>query len=82
MAGNPVGNRELDERVTVLESAGPGGAATALATTGADVVISGAAPPAIGQVLTATSAVAANWQTPAVGGGLSHPQVLARTMGA
>ena len=42
------------------------GAAIALATTGAPVVVSGAAPPTVGQVLTAISAVAAVWQTPAV----------------
>lgn len=38
-------------------------AATALATTGAPVVISGAAPPSVGQTLTATSATTATWQT-------------------
>lgn len=41
--------------------------AMALATTGADVVVSGAAPPTTGQVLTATSATTANWQTPGAG---------------
>jgi|CXWL01.1.fsa_nt_gi hypothetical protein len=45
-----------------------GGPASALATTGADVVVSSAAPPTTGQVLTATSATAANWQTPSGGG--------------
>lgn len=43
---------------------GAGGAASALATTGADVVVSGAAPPTIGQILTATSATTAAWQSP------------------
>ena len=42
-----------------------------LRTTGADVIISGAAPPTTGQVLTSTSATAANWQTPSSGGSLS-----------
>lgn len=37
-------------------------AASQLRTTGADVVVSGAAPPTVGQVLTATSATAATWQ--------------------
>jgi hypothetical protein len=40
-----------------------------LRTTGADVGVAAAAPPSIGQVLTATSATTANWQTP--GGGMS-----------
>lgn len=50
---------------------GPGGTwqaasttAVALATTGASVTVSTAAPPTTGQVLTATSATAADWQTP------------------
>jgi Head domain of trimeric autotransporter adhesin len=44
---------------------GPAGSstATALATTGTAVTISTAAPPTTGQVLTATSATAADWQT-------------------
>jgi hypothetical protein len=37
--------------------------ATQLATTGADVVTTAAAPPITGQVLTASSATTANWQT-------------------
>jgi len=45
-----------------------GGAATNLATTGADVVIGAAAPPTTGQTLTATSATTATWQTPAAAG--------------
>lgn len=39
--------------------------ADAIATTGADVSTSGAAPPSTGQVLQATSATTATWQTPA-----------------
>ena len=39
--------------------------ATQLATTTADVVVSGAVAPTTGQVLTATSGTAATWQTPA-----------------
>lgn len=38
--------------------------ALALGTTGADVVVNTAAPPILGQVLTATSPTAADWQTP------------------
>lgn len=45
-------------------SSGSGGAATALATTGADVVVSGATPPLTGQILTATSPTTAAWQSP------------------
>lgn len=45
-----------------------GGPATALATTGADVVVNTATPPTTGQVLTATSPTAADWQTPSGGG--------------
>lgn len=41
--------------------------ANEIRTTGASVVVDGAAPPTSGQVLTATSATTANWQTP--GGG-------------
>lgn len=37
--------------------------ATQLATTGSDIIISGAAPPVIGQVLRATTPTTANWQT-------------------
>src|SRR6185503_19503956 len=43
---------------------GSGGAAASLETTGAPVVVNTANPPSIGQVLTATSPTAANWQTP------------------
>lgn len=45
------------------QSAG-GGPATQLDTTGAAVDVSGASPPSTGQVLTATSATTATWQTP------------------
>ena len=44
-------------------------AAEALATTGADVDVGASAPPSVGQVLTATSATTATWQTPSGGGG-------------
>ena len=55
-------------RVTVLEDGGaPGGAATDIATSGADVNVDAAAPPTTGQVLTATSATTATWQAPAGG---------------
>jgi hypothetical protein len=43
------------------------GTAGSLATTGSPVVVSTAAPPTTGQVLTATSATAADWQTPSAG---------------
>lgn len=42
-----------------------------LRTTGAAVNIGSAAPPTLGQVLTATGATAATWQDPAGGGGAS-----------
>jgi len=42
-----------------------GGPADDLSTTGADINVSAAAPPSSGQVLTATGATAATWQTPA-----------------
>jgi len=45
-----------------LPSAGNTVSAGRLTTTGADVVISSANPPTLGQVLTATSATAATWQ--------------------
>jgi len=45
---------------TVLGS----GVAEALATTGADVDVAAAAPPEVGQVLKATSATTATWQSP------------------
>jgi hypothetical protein len=44
------------------------GGATELATTGAPVSSAAAAPPTAGQVATATSPTAWNWQTPAGGG--------------
>lgn len=48
--------------------AGTAGSTTALAlaTTGSDVDVADAAPPTTGQVLTATDATHATWQTPAV----------------
>lgn len=48
--------------------------ANSLATSGAAVVINAAAPPTTGQVLTATSATTANWQTPGAGG--SSPTIV------
>lgn len=38
--------------------------ASQVATTGADVVLTGGAPPSTGQVMTALGATTANWQTP------------------
>lgn len=42
--------------------------ATQLATTGSDVVIAASTPPTVGQTLVATSATAAQWQSPALPG--------------
>jgi hypothetical protein len=47
----------------------PAGGATSLATTTIPVGLTSAVAPTTGQVLTALSAVAANWQTPSGGGG-------------
>lgn len=47
---------------------GPGGPASELDTTGAAVNVGSAAPPTVGQVLTATSATTATWQAPSGGG--------------
>jgi len=60
---------------------GPAGSSTAtqLATTGASVVINTAAPPTTGQVLTATSATAADWETPAASGNGVPLTVVAKT---
>lgn len=55
-------------------------AASALKTSGADVVVSAAAPPTTGQVLTATSATTATWQA-AGGGGYSATVVVAAPSG-
>jgi len=44
-----------------------GATAEALGTTGADVNVGAAAPPSTGQVLTATDATHATWQTPTAG---------------
>lgn len=49
-------------------AAGGGGPATSLDTTGAAVDVGSSAPPTVGQVLTATSATTATWQTPSGGG--------------
>lgn len=48
---------------------GGGGSTTAeaLGTTGADVTVGTSSPPTAGQVLTATGATSATWQTPAAG---------------
>lgn len=54
-------NKTLDSSTNTLR-------ASSLATTGSPVVVSGAAAPTAGQVLTATSATAANWQSPTTGG--------------
>jgi len=47
---------------------GGGSTANALATTGAPVNVSSAAPPTVGKVLTSTDATHATWQTPASSG--------------
>jgi len=47
-----------------------GGAAESLQTTGADVVVSTAAPPTTGQILKATSPTTANWQEDNAGSAL------------
>lgn len=82
--------RKIDARLATIEDdldsgaiggGGGGGPATSLDTTGAAVDVSASAPPTTGQVLTATSATTATWQTPS-GGGLTHPQILARGLGA
>lgn len=52
----------------VGDTPGGGGAADALSTTGADVNVSGAAPPTTGQVLKATGATTATWQDESGGG--------------
>lgn len=58
--GAAAGVGALDLRVGALEDGAP-----ALDTTGDAVDVSAAAPPTAGQVLTATSATTATWQTPA-----------------
>lgn len=61
--------RQLQQYSAEDEAAsGSSGTATALATTGSDVVVSTASPPSSGKVLTATSGTAATWQTPSAGG--------------
>lgn len=64
--------RPTDGQVLTFTTAGnkwtagsaTGATASALATTGASVNVSAAAPPTANQVLTATSATTATWQTP------------------
>ena len=58
---------DIDGRITSASS-GTIPAAEALATTGADVDVGLSGPPVLGQVLTATSATTATWQTPSGGG--------------
>jgi Protein of unknown function (DUF2793) len=53
--------------------------ATELATSGSPVVVSAASPPSTGQVLTATSATAANWQTPSGGGSTAFSAITSST---
>lgn len=66
--------RKIDARLATIEddldsgAIGGGGPATSLDTTGAAVDVSASAPPTTGQVLTATSATSATWQTPASNG--------------
>ena len=65
-----VGDTLIDGDLTVtgtINGGGAGGAATELATTGLPVNVDLSAPPAIGQVLSATSATTATWQN--AGGG-------------
>lgn len=59
---------DADGRITAAAN-GTVPAAEALATTGADVDVGLSGPPVLGQVLTATSATTATWQTPSGGGG-------------
>jgi hypothetical protein len=56
-------------------------ATTALALNSATttVVVNGATAPSAGQVLTATSSTAANWQTPSGGGGTTNQMVFQGT---
>jgi hypothetical protein len=49
-----------------VDTHGGSGTANALATTGAPVTVSGAAPPTTSQVLTASSATTAAWSTPSL----------------
>lgn len=55
--------------------------ATQLQTTGADVIINGSAPPTTGQVLTATSATNATWQSPTGGSSPSRNISVAQSGG-
>lgn len=63
-------NNKKRVQITNLPGGG-GGAATDLATTGADVNVDAAAPPTVGQILKATSATTATWQDEAAASGLS-----------
>ena len=65
---------QMTSNGALLAAAGP---ATQLQTLGSPVTVGSAAPPSVGQVLTATSATAASWQDPSVGGGSSLTQELA-----
>ena len=59
---------DVDGRITSAANGTATTTAEALGTTGADVDVGAAGPPMLGQVLTATSATTATWQTPAGGG--------------
>lgn len=65
---SPVGITQLTGDVT----AGPGGGSQTATVTGIQAVTVSGTAPTTGQVLTATSATAANWQTPTGGGGLTQ----------
>jgi len=61
-AKTPIDGKDVSTRDYADAAGGP---ADDLSTTGADVNVSAAAPPTSGQVLTASGATAATWQTPA-----------------
>jgi len=61
--GNDVSTRDYADAA--------GGSADNLSTTGADVNVSGSAPPATGEVLTALDATNASWQAPSVSADVS-----------
>lgn len=54
----------LDYRLATVETGLTQAAAYSLKTTGANVIIGTSSPPSAGQILIATSATAASWQTP------------------
>lgn len=58
----PTDGKDVSTRDYVDTASGP---ADDLTTTGADVNVSGAAPPSAGEVLTANDATSASWQAPA-----------------